>query len=173
MAPTGEWQKETSASMPIWKWRMQGNLYLWRFEGDLRNMPGWHLHVDDLASASIADLIDRMLASEKPCRKVVDIVPERPLPVNPDSPWHAASQLVLIYAREEVEPNYWLAELMSSKLHLTLGTNKLQELKAGVIGVPLGKDDYAIGPNVNLAKMTGRERWKHECIWFWSHNPVY
>ena len=94
------------------------------------------------------------------------------LPVNPDYPWHAASQLVLIYAREEVEADYWLAELKSDKLYLTLGTDKLQEMKAGVIGVPLGKDDYAIGPDVNYNKMTGRARWKHECIWFWSRNPV-
>ena len=172
MVPPWEWQKETSDSKPIWEWKMQGSLYLWRFDRNGRNFDGWHLHVDDAASASIADLIDRMLASEKLCRKVIDVVPERPLPVDPDLPWYAASQLVLIYAREEVEANYWLAELKSDKLHLTLGTDKMQELKAGVVGVPLGKDDYAIGPDVNHAKMTGKERWKHECIWFWSRNPV-
>ena len=151
---------------------MQGNLYLWRFEWNQRTMRGWHLHVDDSASESVADLIDRMLVSEKPCRKVIDVVPEWPLRGNPDAPWHAASQLVLVYAKEEVEPDYWLAELKSDILHLTLGMDKLQELKAGVIGVPLGKDDYAIGPNVNHAKMTGKERWRNERIWFWSRNPV-
>jgi hypothetical protein len=150
-------------------WRLEGVLHVWHYPERVKGLEGWHLNADALACRSIAELIDRMLAAQWKTRRAIPVsVPGRML-VGPGHEWKPATQLLLRYPKEEVDENFWQLELAEGDtLGLTLGAKKLHQFRESLQGLPTWKDDFAIGPEVDIRRAADRERWHRERLWFWT-----
>ena len=151
---------------PLYQWEMEGSLHVWHYPERVKGMEGWHLNADEPGCRSLADLVDRMLAAEGQVERRIPVsVPHRAL----GKGWEPATKLLLRYLQGEGDDNHWHLELRDGNvLALTLGAAKMRQLKDSLLGLPLWKDDFALGPDVDLRRAAGRGRWNRECLWFWT-----
>jgi len=150
----------------VWEWKQEGRLSVWRFHINADNYEGWHLNGDVPACSSLVDLIERMSASRHPTWRKLLLVPECPRPIL-NARWSATRALTIAFPQRKTEPNYWELLPKGDELTLTLGHSKLRELHDAIAEVALC-DGYAIGPDVDLRKTEGKNRWNRECLWIWA-----
>lgn len=157
---------------PVYHWRLQGRLHLWRFLPNVKGLEGWHLNADAPACASMADLLDRMLSAEAKTHKRIPVsVPARML-VGQGHPWKSITEFVLCYPHGEVEEDFWQMALAAGDvLTLTLGSASLREFQESLLGLPHWKDDFALGPKASGDRRTRKDaerRFADERLWFWT-----
>ena len=156
----------------VYQWKLEGRLHVWHYLPRVRGLEGWHLNADAPACTSLADLIDRMLATEGKTHKRIPVRTPAHMLVGPGHPWKPASELFLRYAGNEVEDEFWHLELDSQNVvTLDVGTAKLIELRQALLDLPHWKDDFAIGPEINFKRNNNRAeraRFAAECLWFWT-----
>jgi hypothetical protein len=139
------------------RWTLQGHLYLWRYKGDPRNYPGWHLTADADACQSLLGLIDSMQASEFSSRTEISLsTPTAVQFVLVNAPWQpvAAQSLTLSYYPSKFAPDHWRLVEDSGRVNLELGHQPLGDLRQGIVDVGRFKGDYCIGRD-------------GEKLWFW------
>ena len=150
------------------QWRLKGELHLWRYVDPGRGNRGWHLNADKTTCESLTDLIAKMLASPWKTSKQIEVTVPKSMRNNPDRKWISASTLLLIFSREENNPDLWELKAEANLVQLTLGREKLIELQQSLVGLPDWKDDFAIGPTVNMRRVEDRKLWDAMCLWFWT-----
>ena len=154
---------------PVYEWELEGSLHVWHYPERVKGMEGWHLNADEPACRSMADLVDRMLASEGEVQRRIPVSAPGRMRGAPGHRWEPATKLLLRFPNGEAEDDHWHLELREGNvLALTLGAAKLRQFKESLLSLPHWKDDYALGPDVELRRAPGRERWRRECLWFWT-----
>lgn len=160
------------SSLPVYQWKLAGQLYLWHYVPRVKGLLGWHLSADNKACESMVDLLDRMLAvAEKSEKRIPVGVPARMF-VGAGNPWQPISEFLLQYPVGEVEDDYWHMKQAGEKtLALTIGRGKLIEFKKSLSELPQWKDDFALGPTVSgnrKSRKADQQRFDAECLWFWT-----
>ena len=142
------------------RWKQEGHFYLWKYEENTRNYPGWHMHADKEGCCGLTELIDRMLESQWGSQKILDVTPPtaRVLSVpnnrGREARWIVAQFLVLKYPKGKVEDEHFIFEKQANGVVLSVSQQMLEQLREGIIGIPHDKGDYAIGD-------------RHNRLWFW------
>ena len=139
------------------RWRLQGHVYLWRYKGDARNYPGWHLTADGPGCVSLLELIDLMGASRFSSEAQVPLsVPTEHQVGVPNAPLQhvPVRSLELYHSPTKVAPDHWQLTENAGRARLELGSEKLTELRQGISDIARHEGDYSIGAE-------GQE------LWFW------
>lgn len=157
------------SGMSVDLWRPEGRLHVWHYPEGVKGMEGWHLNADATACRNIADLIDRMLATEWATHRTLPVTVPDQNRMGKGVVIRYAAKLLLAYPNGEVDDSHWQLELREGDvLALTLGAAKLRRLRQSLLELPDWNDDYALGPDVDTNRAAGRERWCRECLWFWT-----
>ena len=143
------------------EWNLEGTLSVWRYVPRLKNMDGWHLSAEETACRSLADLIDRILASPWPNRKRVPVQMPPTIRHVDGAPLVAAPSLTLCYPAGIAPDDHWHLRLTESALTLTVGESKLRELQRNLLGLPWWRDDFAMRPEE-------RTLYDDMSLWFWT-----
>ncbi len=114
----------------------------------------------------MVELIERMLLSKLARQRRIQLVADRPRPINPPARWSAARTLTVIFPNDLAEPSRWELQCEGDALRLTIGRSKLLTLQNSLKELRT-RDDYAIGPDIRITNKKSREIWDQQCIWFW------
>ncbi len=142
------------------RWKQEGHFYLWKYEENTRNYPGWHMNSDNEGCRSLAELIDRMLKAQWSSQKLLNVtLPTARVLCVPnnrggEARWKAPQFLVLKYAKGKVEDDHFIFEKQENGIVLSVGRQMLEQIREGIVGILQGKGDYAIGDRDNG-------------LWFW------
>ena len=141
-------------------WKQTGNVSLWRYTGNERNYPGWHLTADTAGCESLIALLDALAADGIPASRAVEITPpskaQLGVPNNKSgsAAWRSPSKLRVTFSSD---PADWSFPPDLEPAVLAVGSDRLAELREGISGIPHGRGDYSIGSAGN-----GSSR-----LWFW------
>ncbi len=141
-------------------WKQSGRISLWYYVENQRNYPGWHLTADAAGCASLLALIDALAADGIAALRTVDITPpskaQLGVPNNRSglAAWRAPRKLRVSFS---TTPAHWSLPQDVDSAVITVGSDWLAPLREGILGIPLGRGDYAVGPSG-----------KGNCsLWFW------
>lgn len=133
------------------EWKQNGRVSIWRYEGNPRNYPGWHLNCDEAGAASLRNLVASLANSPELARRTVSVAgpvqEQLAVPNCPAEPW-APEKLIL-----EVSSNWFISEA-EDKVVLGFPIEMAIELESGLQSLSQGDGDYYIGEK-------GSE------LWFW------
>jgi len=140
-------------------WRQRYPLFVWRYEENTSNYPGWHLSASPESAASVLELLGLMRTAAGPTQKALLISPPTPavlaVPNNRRSTWLSPRRLELRCAKgAAVDPALWRLALHGDDLRLSFSAQELERLAAGIGDVGSGKGDYFIGSGKSA-------------LWFW------
>ncbi len=145
------------------KWTQTGEIWIWKYKGESKNYPGFHMTTDRAASPHLVELANLMLKGQWPSSKVLRLS-EAPVPdvTGYSRQRQVLSSLRLKYPKGSVADEHWDMALDGAALNatLTVGATKLKNLREGIDGISRSKGDYAIGPDDD-------RRWSQQCLWFW------
>jgi len=142
-------------------WKQSGNISLWYYTENERNYPGWHLTADAAGCASLVALLDALAATDGALEsRAVEITPPSKaqlcVPNNKSglAAWKAPRKLRVSFS---LTPADWSFPLDLDPAVITIGSDWLAPLQEGILGIPLGRGDYSIGPA------------RGDCskLWFW------
>ncbi|ATY32824.1 hypothetical protein [Sphingomonas psychrotolerans] len=135
-------------TMDVAAWQQAGHLYVWRYAILNRSRRGWHFHADRVGCESVADLIDRMVAGGEPSHRTLvlgSVTPETWALPNFGPPKGDR------FARLRIE--YWPGqetlgiEPVEDRLVLGLGAKRAPFLRAALIDLSIGQNDFGIAPS--------------------------
>ncbi|WP_257385617.1 hypothetical protein [Tahibacter caeni] len=138
-------------------WKPSGRISLWRYAGNTRHYPGWHLNADAAGCRSLIDLLDA-LATEYGRYRTVPLLPpgaaQLRVPDNRRSACIAATKLQWMLSDATT---LWRFPPDGDPAVLTVGSDWLAPLRRGLHDIARGRGDYCIGGdrNGNLP------------LWFW------
>src|SRR5688572_30111766 len=92
------------------RWELRGHVYLWRYKGNARNYPGWHLTADAPACVALIELVDLMGGSRFSSSSPVPLSPPTEHQVgvpNAPLPHVAVEALELYHSPTKVTPDHW------------------------------------------------------------------
>lgn len=151
------------------RWKQEGSLFVWRFQENIRNYPGWHLSADNVRANSMIDLLDRMLAAQWRSEKLLKVMPP-PVEVlrvannmGGKARWESPHSMLIKYPRGKVTDDYWLLE-GNNELVFSVGQTGLRLFRYSMIRVLQKEKDFSIGPP---DKMATRAEWNKMCLWLW------
>lgn len=154
------------ADSRVESWKQTGDLWLWRFRDNSKNYPGWNLAADETGWSALADLLGRMAASSRSCRREISVtkLTARVLAV-PNNPARSADLesprlLIIEVPRDRLGDNHWRLAADPARLALEVGTAKLGELLAAAQSVQVNGGDFAVGPDDRATR-------KDASLWFW------
>jgi hypothetical protein len=133
----------------IERFRLTGRIFLWKFEHNVRNYPGWNFTCDDDGCESMIGLLELMQSSAFPSSKKLTL--EQPTIMQVKAAQHchdfrSAKYLSLHYKKGL--PGYWYTEEGESHLRLTFGDHEIVALRRAIYRVKKKEGDFAIGdPN--------------------------
>jgi len=114
------------------RWKLQGHAYIWRYQGNTRNYPGWHFTADAQGCVSLLELLDMMAASRFSSEAQVPLtVPtERQLGV-PNAPlqYVPVNSLEIYHSPTKVTPDHWQLTENANRVRLEVGRETLGELR--------------------------------------------
>lgn len=136
-------------------WKQSGNVYLWRYEENPRDLQGWHLTADPKGVLSLLELIDRMLKSNGEVRRTI----KSTTPTNnelrvPSRIKKAISAAKIVLLNKKDASEYWRISEAQGVVTLEAGDRTLGRLKDGLIDIQNNRGDYFIGEKGNE-------------LWFW------
>lgn len=138
-------------------WAQRGRISLWRYTENTRNYPGWHLNADAAGCESLIALFQELATGSSPVRSVVVTPPAAAqvrVPNNRSAAWLAPDRIKVGWSPNASE---WLLPPSTEPARLTFGSDWLEPLRSGVMGIPRGQGDYAIGSRANGSLV----------LWFW------
>lgn len=130
----------------IERFKLEGNIYIWKYSPQLSNFPGWNMSIDREARKNLPALLDLMQKSEWPSKKALPtaIPTTQPLlPVRGNS-WKTKSEILLNYKKEH-GADYWQTIANENTLEIRFGSNKLVEFINSIQRLQSGINDFAIG----------------------------
>lgn len=129
-------------------WQQAGHFYVWRYAVLNRSRRGWHFHADRDGCASFADLIDRMVGQGVPSHRTLALGQMTPaiwgLP-NFGTPRGDRFERL----RVEYRPEQEVLDLdpAEARLVLGIGAKRAPLLRAALIDLMLGQNDFGIDPS--------------------------
>jgi hypothetical protein len=140
-------------------WKQQGNVSLWRYTENERNYPGWHLNADRTGCLSLLALVEELAHTPGSHRSVQLSEPSSSqlrVPNNKGgrAAWLAATKLRLSCS---AQADTWEFPPDLDPASLTVGSEWLEPLRAGIAGIPEGRGDHSIGHRRNGSLP----------LWFW------
>jgi hypothetical protein len=143
-------------------WKQTGNIYLWRYKDNPKNLPGHHLTADHEGIESVSMLIQMLLQSSTETKRTLRLTApkdtESAVP-DPRSKKKIESVEKLVLQFEAQNDSFWSLTGDKNKLMLRAGRTKLLKLREGLKDIEKGRGDYYIGPK-------GQE------LWFWWRTTV-
>ncbi len=128
-------------------WQQTGSVMLWRYTGNRRNFPGWHLTADPVGCASLITLLDAFVADGLPgSRTLIITAPTQAVlavPNNRSAASIAPGKLRLSFSSTASE---WSFPQSMDPAEFSVGTDWLPVLRQALLDIPQGKGDYSIGP---------------------------
>ncbi|HWB20940.1 MAG TPA: hypothetical protein VG711_11615 [Phycisphaerales bacterium] len=141
----------------VQKWRLVGNVYVWRYKGHTRNYEGWHMTADRAACTSLLELLALMTSSDYSAKVRVELTMPGPMQLgipNAALKHRPAKEIQISYAPRKMNADHWHLVESKDALFLEVGRAMLCELRRGITDVSRNQGDYCIGPD-------GEE------LWFW------
>lgn len=127
-------------------WRQTGTVSLWRYQGNQRNYPGWHLSADMAGCASLLVLLDALEEAGAGATRTVQLLAPMAnvlrVPNNRGAELDAPSAVSLAMAEA---PDTWQWDLDGGRMRVQLGAACLQKLRKGIMDIAAGEGDYSIG----------------------------
>jgi hypothetical protein len=131
------------------KWTQKGHVYLWRYQENTRNYPGWHLTADETFCSSFAELIGRMLVAQYGSRQSLAVTaPTKEILSIPNNrggaaKWKSPKALILKHRKDHITDDYFSLEESEDAIIISAGRQKLELLKDCVLNIPKNQD-YSI-----------------------------
>lgn len=147
-------------------WKQQGSVYLWRYRDNARNYPGWNMHCDREASASLVDLLTALQSCTGVRYRTIRVSPPTPgvlaVPNNRGGAarWWAPARWRIEFDPELGGPDAWSFSPDEDPAALRLGARYLPDFQRGVLDMMRGRGDYSIGAE-------GASPDESEVLWFW------
>jgi len=137
-------------TMAVFAWQQVGQLHVWRYAALGRSRRGWHFHADPAGCASIADLIDRMVAAAVPCHRTAQLGALTPqvwgLPNFGPPRSDRFGRLRIEYRPEQKALSL---DPVEDRLTLGFGAGRAALLRAAFVDLMAGQNDFGIGPSDN------------------------
>ncbi len=155
MGWTYRWGKNMNEA--VQRWKLQGRVYLWRYTGNARNFPGWHMNADSSACTSMMQLIDLMMSSSFTSKATLSLALPADVQLDvPNAPLkhRAATSLEILHSPRTMRYEHWLLTESGDQIHMELGREELGQFRKGIIDITHHEGDYCIG-------LDGQE------LWFW------
>ena len=134
-------------TMPSDHWQQSGSVWLWRYQSNDRNYPGWHLTADRAGAASLVELLDKLASGDQSGMRTVQLGRPTPailsVPNNRSAEWTSPAKLRVAFADD---PNEWIFACTDVAAQLMLGRDWFPLLSTAVSRIPLGEGDFSIGP---------------------------
>ena len=137
-------------------------IYFWKYKGNTRNYPGYHLSLNSEASDVISERLESRLSMPmertvkfnltKPDNKILSV------PNNRTHKAHSKSYLEFSIKFDE-DAKYLQIFETSDAVIVELSPSKTRELLDGIRGLMIGENDYAMRGENHEGIET--------CIWFW------
>jgi hypothetical protein len=159
-------KRRRMADSRVEDWKRTGDLWLWKYGQNTRNYFGWNLAADRLGCESLLDLLGRMAASPRDCRREISVIrPTRRILAVPNNPGGSAGLesppcLRLQVRRDRVGDRHWRLESDPARVAIEVGPSKLIELRAAVASMPSTGGDFAIGSDERTAR-------RETSLWLW------
>lgn len=131
------------------KFKISGQIYLWKFLENQRNYPGWNLTADKTGCESSLQLLEMMKQTEWSSKKEIQTAVPTELQIrvpnnrNGDAKWKYAKTLILNYKKKSASDEWMIAE-NSDTVEIRFGTDKLTEFENSILKVQKGTGDFAI-----------------------------
>jgi hypothetical protein len=150
------------------RWKQSGQIFFWTYLDNKKNYPGWHLTADRAGVDFFLQLFEKMANAKWSSFKNINI--SRPAPnilkvpnnMNGRARWRSPKIFKLKHPKGLVPNNYWHLDVKENSVILSVGVDKLNELRNGVENIINNKGDYAIGSDEELCK-------NDLCVWFWGY----
>ena len=140
--------------MNINKWKQSGNIYIWRYQDNPRNYPGWHLSANNSGCISFSELLQALIDSPPEANRTVQLsVPTEKQFCVPNCNRKPIAETKLRIKRSG-NTDKWALTKNEDKLQLDIGIVYLQKFISGIADIQQGKGDYCIGRD-------------NQELWFW------
>ena len=138
------------------KWKQQGSISLWHYEGFPKNICGYHLTSDQAGCEFLLGLTELFRNAEYPAQKkiILDAPTSARLAV-PGCPGKCvpAARLELRFLSTACD-EHWTVNESDGEVIIEMGASSLKDLERGIRDITLGQGDWSIG--------NGRKS-----LWFW------
>jgi hypothetical protein len=127
------------------KFKLNGNVYLWKYRDNTRSYPGWNITFDDQAIDSLLMLFELMDKSEFTSEVMIPV--HKPKTnhlriVNNGSQIKTVGKLILKHTKT-LNSGWSIRELLDN-LQLDFDPSYLEQLKKSLLKVKTNKGDFAI-----------------------------
>lgn len=140
-------------------WRQAGSISIWRYTGNVRNFPGWHVSADKAGCESLLALLAAFAADAVPALRTLAIDAPTPavlaVPNNRSHSVIAPDRWALSFVSDA---GHWAFAESSPHLEFAFGADWLPALRDAIAEAAHGHGDRSIGPL------------RGERLWFWWRN---
>jgi hypothetical protein len=136
----------------------EGQLYLWRYEGNPHNYAGWHLTANQAGCESRVLFLDR-LKEKGQGQETLSLSPLTSEVLSVPGCRRKAKQVLfmtIVFDRIGYTKDHWSLASEGEEVRLELGMGCLEQLRTGIADIKQGIGDYLIGN-------------RGEELWFWWH----
>lgn len=129
------------------QWQQSGCIWLWRYQENTRNYPGWHFTADDRGGASLIALLHafdkdgpanfRTVQLDPPSARILSV------PNNRQTAWVSPSKMRLTLAPS---PDEWRFTERDNIATFSIGKNWIPALVKAIRSIASGDGDFSIGP---------------------------
>lgn len=141
---------------------MMEKTYFWKYQGNTRNYPGFHMSLNKKAAETIAERLRSRLSKrmERPVRFDLMVPTDDVLsvPNNRNHKAHSKDSLE-ISIRFDAKIEHLQIKETSHAFDVELSPSKTNELLVGIEGLMMGENDYAMRGEDSQGDITR--------IWFW------
>jgi len=141
---------------------MMQKTYFWKYQGNTRNYPGFHLSLNKEAADTITERLRSRLSMQMQRSVSFDLkVPTDDVLCVPNNRNHKAhsKDRLEISIGFDAKTEHLQIEETSDAFDVELSPSKTNELLDGIEGLMMGQNDYAIWGEDSQGNRT--------CIWFW------
>src|SRR6266702_378107 len=148
-------------------WKQRGNVYLWRYQENCKNFPGWHLAADRAGAESLLILLAEFKSSTASVYRTITLskptINVLAVPNNKGGKarWWAPSRFRINFDPNPEAMSLWSFPVDQDPAVLFVGREFLLRLEAGIVDLSQGKGDYSIGG------VTKEELSEQTSLWFW------
>ena len=160
--PVAQLRSSGGMDTPVYSWKQQGIIRLWRYTQYKRKFGGWHLTADARGAESLASLLALLHASPGSFRTVTITAPSPRVLRVPNfqqgrALWVAPGKWRV---RSSPAADAWSFPDGLDPAELTFGAGRFPDLLAAIRGIPRGEGDFSIGGSCDSA------------LHFWWHPNV-
>jgi hypothetical protein len=138
-----------------------GKLYVWTYPEGSKSYAGWHLTADRVECARLSEAIEGLSAGSLSEPQAFAVSPVTPavlaVPNNRRAKAQSAREFRVVLSRD---PRHFSLEERDEVLTITVGSERLEELRKSIIGITQNKGDFAMTPG---EKRLARD----QMLWFW------